>query len=253
MSILKLLANKNYISYNKKIAKIIGIDEAILFGELCSLYDYFGENEFYCEQPKLIEDTCLTEYRVRNALKNLCEFGLLNIEKKGMPAKNYYTLNENRLLELIECQRTSGDKFGTTRSGDFDTTISDNFNSTLNKNISNKNISNKNELIKKENKKEKSIDVIDKKEMLFNEFWKAYPRKVNKNGAKKSFMRISKLEQLFPTIMEKLEMFKKTKNWQDNNGQYIPYPQTWINQKRWEDEMENPNNIFDSIDMSRWY
>lgn len=102
-------------------------------------------------------------------------------------------------------------------------------------------------------KEKENVEVVDKREMLFNEFWKAYPRKVNKNGAKKSFMRIPKLEQDFELIMNKLEDFKKSKSWQDNNGQYIPHPQTWINQKRWEDEMENPNNIFDSIDMSRWY
>ena len=125
-------------------------------------------------------------------------------------------------------------------------------------NINNTNIKPNNNIYniieEKEISKEKeNVEIVDKREMLFNEFWKAYPKKVKKEVAKKSFMRIPKLEQLFPTIMEKLEMFKKTKNWQDNNGQYIPYPQTWINNKRWEDEMENPNNVFDSIDMSRWY
>lgn len=102
-------------------------------------------------------------------------------------------------------------------------------------------------------KEKENVEIVDKREMLFNEFWKAYPRKVNKNGAKKSFMRIPKLEQDFELIMNKLEDFKKSKSWQDNNGQYIPHPQTWINQKRWEDEMENPSNIFDNIDMSGWY
>lgn len=102
-------------------------------------------------------------------------------------------------------------------------------------------------------KEKENVEIVDKREMLFNEFWKAYPKKVKKEVAKKSFMRIPKLEQNFEIIMNKLEDFKKSKSWQDNNGQYIPHPQTWINQKRWEDEMENPNNIFDSIDMSGWY
>ena len=26
-------------------------------------------------------------------------------------------------------------------------------------------------------------------------------------------------------------------------GQYIPYPSTWLNQKRWEDEIEITNNL----------
>ena len=35
--------------------------------------------------------------------------------------------------------------------------------------------------------------------------------------------------------MEQLEIFKASKEWKQI--QYIPYPSTWLNQKRWEDEL----------------
>jgi hypothetical protein len=121
MGILQLLAKENYITYHKGLAKKLGVDEAILFGEMCSLTNVYGD-EFFCDQEKLMEETCLTEYRVRNAVKTLQEVGLLKVERKGMPAKNYYTLNEDVLIDMLDLHRTSCAKFDTTRDCDFDTT-----------------------------------------------------------------------------------------------------------------------------------
>ena len=143
MGILQLLARQNYITYHKTLAKEIGVDEAILFGELCSMSDLYGE-EFFCEQSKLMNDTCLTEYRIRNALKNLQKAGLVSIKKKGLPAKNYYVLNEKNLLKLLERHRTSGAKFDTTGNSNFDTTGSIKIDTTFNKNTDSKNTRSKN-------------------------------------------------------------------------------------------------------------
>ena len=37
-------------------------------------------------------------------------------------------------------------------------------------------------------------------------------------------------------MMSSLEQFRGSKDWLKENGQYIPYPSTWLKQKRWEDE-----------------
>ena len=121
MGILQLLAKENYITYHKGLAKKLGVDEAILFGEMCSLTNVYGD-EFFCDQETLMEETCLTEYRVRNAVKTLQDVGLLKVERKGMPAKNYYTLNEDVLIDMLDLHRTSCAKFDTTRDCKFDTT-----------------------------------------------------------------------------------------------------------------------------------
>ena len=39
-------------------------------------------------------------------------------------------------------------------------------------------------------------------------------------------------------MLEQLERFKQTKDWQKDNGQFIPYPDTWLRNRRWEDEFE---------------
>lgn len=70
----------------------------------------------------------------------------------------------------------------------------------------------------------------------FDEFWCAYPKKMNKERARCAFVRIKPSEQLFAQMLEALRKHKQSKQWQD--AQYIPYPSTWLNGKRWEDELE---------------
>lgn len=68
----------------------------------------------------------------------------------------------------------------------------------------------------------------------FNSFWSAYPRHQSKSLAHKKFLSLSK--SLLPTILEAVEKQRKSEQWQKDNGKFIPYPTTWLNQQRWEDE-----------------
>lgn len=77
---------------------------------------------------------------------------------------------------------------------------------------------------------------------MFETFWKAYPRKVNKQGAEKAFKKLKPNDDLFKAIMDGLENQKKSKQWTRDNGQYIPHASTWLNGKRWEDELEGEAN-----------
>lgn len=80
------------------------------------------------------------------------------------------------------------------------------------------------------------IPPISPRENLFEMFWTAYPqcfRKSNKKGCKAKFIKIKDLENIFPDIMNSLEMQKRSKQWNEQDGQFIPAPLTWINQERW--------------------
>lgn len=75
-------------------------------------------------------------------------------------------------------------------------------------------------------------------EELFEKFWEAYPRKVNKKRAKELFDRkVGLNSDLFDTVMQALEKHKSGKQWLEDNGQFIPYPTTWLNGERWNDEV----------------
>ena len=71
---------------------------------------------------------------------------------------------------------------------------------------------------------------------LFDQFWKAYPRKESKPTAKKAFEKIKPDEELLQKMLAAIERFKKTDQWQEDGGRFIPHPSTWLNQRRWEDE-----------------
>lgn len=76
----------------------------------------------------------------------------------------------------------------------------------------------------------------------FTLFWKAYPRKASKGTAEKAWKKIAPTQKLFDEIMASLEAAKKCEQWQKENGQYIPYPATWLNGKRWEDDYSNKSS-----------
>lgn len=90
----------------------------------------------------------------------------------------------------------------------------------------------KNKAIKKQNK-----ELNELQEKQFDKFWQAYPKKVSKKEAQKSWKKINPSLELFEKILKALEMVKQTEQWKKDNGKYVPYPATWLNQERWTDEI----------------
>ena len=76
----------------------------------------------------------------------------------------------------------------------------------------------------------------NKVNILFDRFWAAYPRHEAKQAALRAFEKLNPDENLLGTILDAVEVQKKSDQWTRDNGQFIPHPATWINQRRWEDE-----------------
>ena len=86
----------------------------------------------------------------------------------------------------------------------------------------------------KDKDKEKDKDI----NTLFESFWSAYPKKKAKENARKAFAKALKLTTL-EDLLAAIEANKQTKQWQKDNGQYIPYPASWLNEHGWEDEISS--------------
>lgn len=69
----------------------------------------------------------------------------------------------------------------------------------------------------------------------FDLFWDSYPRKVGKVDAKKAWSRIPGVERHAMEIISAVEKYKKTTRWSD--WEFVPNPATFLNQRRWEDEI----------------
>ena len=76
-------------------------------------------------------------------------------------------------------------------------------------------------------------DVFDER---FELLWQAYPRKEAKPAAKKAFRKLKPSQELTERMIRAVELWKRSDQWQRDNGQYIPYPATWLNNERWNDE-----------------
>lgn len=75
----------------------------------------------------------------------------------------------------------------------------------------------------------------------FEEFWKTYPRKVGKAAAEKAWGKAKGVE--LATILQAIERARSTEQWQKDGGQFIPYPATWLNEGRWDDELPASQSV----------
>lgn len=71
----------------------------------------------------------------------------------------------------------------------------------------------------------------------FKTFWTAYPRKVAKPAAEKAWNRIKPSGEQLQIMLRVLAVQKSSDDWLKEDGKYIPHPATWINQRRWEDQI----------------
>jgi len=70
-------------------------------------------------------------------------------------------------------------------------------------------------------------------ELAFAEFWNVYPRKKAKAAAEKAFRKLSgkEIEEAFADVKRRM-----AGEWRTKDLQHIPYPATYLNGRRWEDE-----------------
>ena len=107
MSVLRLLANDDFIAVNRTVASVVGIDGAIMLGELASEYKYWDDRGelkdgmFYSTIENMEKNTYMSAYNQRIALAKLEEAGLITVTKMGMPAKRYIKIHEDKVLEVF--------------------------------------------------------------------------------------------------------------------------------------------------------
>jgi hypothetical protein len=71
---------------------------------------------------------------------------------------------------------------------------------------------------------------------LFDAFWTAYPKKKAKDDAKRAFDKRKPDAALLARMLDAIKAQCASEDWQKDKGQFIPYPATWLNDGRWQDE-----------------
>ena len=87
----------------------------------------------------------------------------------------------------------------------------------------------------------------------FEQFWNAWPK--NRRIAKSTAFGIfeNKYDQLpkINKLLQILELHKKQDQWQEEDGRFIPHPRTWLNQKRWNDEVEGSEEVLNKASIKK--
>lgn len=96
MSILKLYSSNNYMVINRDFAEKHGLNNAVIFGNLCSMASSYN-NYFYFKIEDLSKSTTLCSDTIKKGLAYLSSKGYITKERKGIPSKNWFSINEEKL------------------------------------------------------------------------------------------------------------------------------------------------------------
>ena len=102
-----LLSSTAFIVLNKELARQIGLKAAILLADLISKEQYFIDNGgitdgwFFNTEANIQADTTLNPYHQRKCIKTLKKHNLIEVKRKGIPAKQYFKINEEQVLQIL--------------------------------------------------------------------------------------------------------------------------------------------------------
>jgi len=89
------------------------------------------------------------------------------------------------------------------------------------------------------NAEENEMQISEEYSKEFLSFWNSYPNKKGKGNAWKAWKKIKGVNKITEKIIASVvEHKEKDPQWKKDGGQFIPHPSTFLNQARWEDEIE---------------
>lgn len=192
-------------------------------------WDYYGEKiklnpgQFIASAPA-IKERCnsseVTIMKIRTALERFEKLGFLTVSLTGKSTKS------GKLMTIVNWRLYQSNEEEDNRQD----------NRQNNKEITDRQPTD-NRHIKEEGKEYKELK--EDKEKGFERFWELYPSKRKKPVARIAWMNMRvHSEEQYALINAAVERYKKTNQWQEENGRYIPDPDTFLQDERWTDEIK---------------
>jgi len=108
--------NGGFIAVSKNLIAAIGLNEAIVFSELVSKYNYYEKENMlnngymYCTYDDLRISTGLSQTAQTNAIKNLEKLNLIKCTIAGFPKKRYITVLDSELSKYLQQGKENKEK-----------------------------------------------------------------------------------------------------------------------------------------------
>lgn len=226
----KLLAQGQWWNVNKQIAKLVGIEAALLLSELVGKYLYHKENSqtvsrnglefFFYTSDDIEEGTTLSYTLQKKNIKILEKVGFIRTCLMGIPAKLHFSINENKISEFLKTGIEKNSKLYI-KNKDINNKYKyiDSFHDENNEN---------NEMIERPyNNRSAKFEVYP-----FDEFWNDYDKKVgDKEKIRRKYDKLPEKVKL--SIKEHISKYKLAQP----EKQFRKNPETYLNNKSWNDEI----------------
>jgi len=103
---IQLLSSSAFLIVNKNLARQFGLKATIYLADLVSKRQYFINNGstdewFFNTENNIEADTTLNSYHQRKCIKILKKNNLIEVKRKGIPAKQYFKINEEQVLQIL--------------------------------------------------------------------------------------------------------------------------------------------------------
>jgi len=196
--------------------------------------------------PSLAKTLGISIQNVRTAFSHLKSTGEITVKSTG----------KFSVVTLI--------KYEDYQVNDSELTVKSTGNLTVNQQSTNSQLTTSKEIKKERSKEDKKIlsesEILENSETTseqvsvtnkntaptFADFWDAYPRKTNKIVAERAWKKLKSSEKF--VALEKINDFCNGKELQ-----FVAHPSTYINQKRWEDEVIEPTKKVEQTSVSKQY
>lgn len=149
-----ILSQNAFWIINKDIARLVGLEAALLLSDLVTKQEYFDEEWFFNTSDNIENDTTLKRFKQDAAIKKLIEHEFIEVKLTGVPPKKHFKIATNQIVGFLQIELLE------------------------NNNIYNKNTINKNKLNvtpqnKFEVKKDKPITLFSKIKLIFAKTYSA--------------------------------------------------------------------------------
>jgi hypothetical protein len=74
----------------------------------------------------------------------------------------------------------------------------------------------------------------------FSAFWEVWPKREGKSDALAAWRKLRPDDDTIQSILDAIPRQQAAKDWPRENWRYCPLPASWLNQRRWEDEIPDP-------------
>jgi len=194
------------------IASALNIEAEHVLGCLCRIWIWADEQSLNGHALSVTEKTLDRVARVPNFAKAMRESGWLTGENGAITLPNFGAHNGKTAKSRALAQRRKQVERVTKESR-----------------------SNRDNSVTREEKRRSTTPKPPSGE--FVRFWLVYPRHVAKKAALQAWGKLAPTPEQVEQLMVALDAAKRSGDWLREGGRFIPHPATWLNGRRFEDEL----------------